>query len=149
MRRPVTGQLLASGERRLGFDLDVAESTGASLLLHVTNQNRHRASGAGDVVMMEQRQFGRRTAWKSARFMSPDGSSADCTVVEVSDGGARLQLRGVEPSTEFVLIVPEDDMAVRCLVVHRDKDHVGVRYLAMPQRLSRLLKGSGAGVRRR
>jgi hypothetical protein len=99
--------------------------------------------------MMEQRQFGRRTAWKSARFLSADGTSADCTIVEVSDGGARLQLRGMEPSQEFTLLIPEDDVAVRCAIIHRDKDQVGVRYLAMPQRLSRLLKGDGLRFRRK
>lgn len=91
--------------------------------------------------MIEQRQFGRRTAWKPARFMSTDGSSADCMVVELSDGGARLQLKGATPSEEFTLMIPEDDLAVRCATIHRDKDHVGARFLAMPQRLSRLLKG--------
>jgi hypothetical protein len=98
--------------------------------------------------MMDQRQFGRRTTYKSARFISADGSTATCTIVDASDGGARLQLRGQEPSQEFTLLIPEDDLAVRCLVIHRDKDQVGIRYLAMPQRLSRLLNGDALRFKR-
>lgn len=81
--------------------------------------------------------------------MSADGSSADCVVVEVSDGGARLQFRGKEPPEQFTLLIPEDDSAVRCSVIHRDKDHVGVRFLAMPQRLSRLLNGDAHRFKRK
>jgi hypothetical protein len=99
--------------------------------------------------MMDQRQFGRRTTYKSARFISTDGTFANCTIVDVSDGGARLQLRGTEPSQEFTLLIPEDDIAVRCGVIHREKDQVGVRYLAMPQRLSRLLNGDALKFKRK
>lgn len=81
--------------------------------------------------------------------MSADGTSADCMVVELSDGGARLQLRGPAPSGEFTLLIPGDDLAVRCAVIHHDKDHVGVRYLAMPQRLSRLLNGDALRFKRK
>jgi hypothetical protein len=102
----------------------------------------------GGAFMMEQRQFGRRTTWKSARIISTDGTFANCTIVDASNGGARLQLRGREPSQEFTLLIPDDDIAVRCVVIHRDKDQIGVKYLAMPQRLSRLLNGDALRIKK-
>ncbi len=113
-----------------------------------TESCKDRMGGCGGTFMMEQREFGRRRARKSARFLSADGSSASCAIVEMSDGGARLQLCGVAPSSEFTLLIPEDDIAVRCVVVHHADDELGVRYLAMPQRLSRLLTGSGSRFKR-
>lgn len=80
--------------------------------------------------------------------MSTDGTSASCTIIEMSEGGARLQLCGAEPSAEFTLLIPEDDIAVRCTAIHRSQNEIGVRFLAMPQRLSRLLNGTGLRFKR-
>jgi PilZ domain len=90
--------------------------------------------------MIERRKFGRRTVLKPALCIASDGGLTECTVVDQSDGGARVQLKSGEPSLEFTLFIPEDDFAVRCIIVHRREGQIGVKYLRLPTRITRALR---------
>lgn len=85
----------------------------------------------------DRRAFGRRSCLKNARIVLVSGLEIPCFVVNVSDGGALLQLkRGACEHHSFNLIIEEDDILVACEVAHRTNDRIGVRYLRMPRRLA-------------
>lgn len=94
------------------------------------------ASGA---VVDNRRRFGRRVTFKPAKIVLASGQSISCAVINVSEGGALIQLRGAECNEmEFQLLIMEDDMLVACRVAHRADGNIGVCYTRLPRRASRV-----------
>lgn len=86
-----------------------------------------------------RRKFGRRDTFKWAKLILPSGAVVPCAVINISEGGALVQLRGVEcHADEFQLLIMEDDILVACQVAHRANGNIGVRYVRSPRRASRV-----------
>lgn len=91
------------------------------------------------VSVVDRRRFGRRETFKAARIVVPVLPPVRCFVVNLSTGGALLQLKEDEVvRDEFKLIIEDDDIIVSCAVVHRSDARIGVRFTSSPRRASRL-----------
>ena len=88
-------------------------------------------------VGAERRQFGRRKTLKPAVINCADGSELRCTVVDISEGGAKIHLQDPAAAPErFELRIDVDNFAVRCRVVHRMEMHAGVKFVSAPYHAS-------------
>jgi hypothetical protein len=89
----------------------------------------------------DRRQFGRRPVFKPATIVQSGGQRTPATVLNVSDGGARLKIEKPElVETEFYLEIPEDDFIVRCRLLRLEDTVVAVQFIKAPRRLSWLNK---------
>lgn len=89
----------------------------------------------------EQRKFGRRTVFKPATIVFDDGRRMDGTLLDLSDGGAKIKVSAPDILTgEFFIEVPSDDFVVRCNLVHIEREIAGLRFVRPPRRLSWLKK---------
>jgi hypothetical protein len=69
----------------------------------------------------------RRKVLRGARTFWPNGDSAECTVYNVSETGAKLEISGHAPNA-FDLAVDGDPLRYSCLVVWRKAKFVGVKF---------------------
>lgn len=98
----------------------------------------------GKGAFQERRQFGRRSVLKHAIICDDEGGKRKCTVVDMSEGGARIKLDDVDKIPgEFLVEIPADDFVVRCRIVHRQPDSIGVEFARSPSRIS--WRGNRAG----
>lgn len=116
-------------------------------------QSRGRRGAAGGLKRFpsgrEKRRFGRRKIFKRAAFEPQDGVRLPCIMVDISQGGARIQFpEGTEVPGIFVLIIEEDDLCVACHVLHREGNRCGVKFAGSPRRLSWLKRGLDGGLKR-
>jgi hypothetical protein len=84
-----------------------------------------------------RRLFGRRTAFKSAAIAQAGGQRVSATVLDISDGGARIKI--ARPQTiekEFYLEIPEDDFIVKCRTAYVRETSIGATFIGSPRRLS-------------
>ena len=85
----------------------------------------------------ERRRFGRRSVFKMACLMQGLDEISSCIVVDISVGGARIQIdRPEELPGEFGLAIPEDDVLYDCRIVHRQPTSVGVVFTRSARKLS-------------
>jgi hypothetical protein len=89
----------------------------------------------------ERRRFGRRSTFKMAVIV--DGRDRQspiriqCIVVDISDGGARLQLDGFQAVPQYLeLIIEADDFSVQCEIAWSLENQMGVKFIRSPRRLS-------------
>jgi hypothetical protein len=88
-----------------------------------------------------RRQFGRRQAFKAATIVHADGQRLPATVIDLSEGGARIRVAQPEVvEKEFYLEIPGDDFIVKCRVIHIQEASVGAAFIRPPRRLSWLNK---------
>lgn len=69
----------------------------------------------------------RKKVLKAAKTYWPNGYSSECVVHDISETGARLELRGPVPNI-FDLVMDDDGWRRTCVVVWRRKLKVGVRF---------------------
>src|SRR5271163_2925716 len=69
----------------------------------------------------------RRKILKRGLTYWPNGDSSECTVYNLSETGAQLELRGLAPNL-FDLVVEGDRWRRRCSVVWRKANRVGVQF---------------------
>jgi hypothetical protein len=69
----------------------------------------------------------RRKILKRGLTFWPNGDSSECTVYNLSETGAQLELRGVAPNL-FDLVVEGDNWRRKCCVVWRKTNRVGVKF---------------------
>lgn len=86
--------------------------------------------------MIERRQFGRRKVCKQAKILSQDQTWLRCIVVDISEGGARIQLLEGAPTQLHTLVIPEDDAAFACEIANSTPNQIGVKFIALPQRIA-------------
>jgi hypothetical protein len=88
-------------------------------------------------VAKEQRKFGRRAVFKAAVLLLDSGDRIDCTLLDISDGGAKVRIANQEffPA-ELILEVPGDDLMVRCHVVYTEERVMGLQFIKPPRRIS-------------
>ena len=84
----------------------------------------------------ERREFGRRKAIKPARLIIANREAISATVVDISLGGARIQVRNVaDVPKQFDLEILEDGISISSEVVHLGSNFVGVRFTRLPRRI--------------
>jgi len=89
----------------------------------------------------EQRRFGRRSVFKAAVIEIDSGLRIEGTVLDLSDGGAKVRV--ADPAQligEFYLEIPADDLIIRCRLVYAEDGVVGVQFIKPPRRISWLKK---------
>jgi hypothetical protein len=84
----------------------------------------------------DQRKFGRRPVFKAAVIVFDDGQRLPCTVLDLSEGGAKLKTSAEPLNREFYLEIPEDDLVIRCQLAYVNNGVAGVKYTKPPRRLS-------------
>lgn len=102
--------------------------------------------------LRERREFGRRNVCKQAVAVLEDGTRIPGVVVDISVGGARIQVKDVTLLQPIFLIeIPDDDFVVKCEVVYYLENAAGLRFLESPSRLSwaqKSRKSSSISVRK-
>lgn len=89
---------------------------------------------------IERRRFGRRDVCKPAVILLADGERHRCMIANISEGGALLNPLEVRDFPDrFELVIPSDDVVVSCRVAHRTAGKIGVEYISLPRRASRVL----------
>ncbi len=89
----------------------------------------------------DQRKFGRRSVFKQAFIAFDDGRRVEGTVLDLSEGGAKIKVPDPEVlKGEFYLEIPGGDLIIRCRFVHVESGIVGLKYVKPPRRLSWLKK---------
>ena len=90
----------------------------------------------------DRRTTSRLAAMRDGQAFRPDGLAATVLIVDLSDGGARLRIRGGQVLPEdFVLADPATWLAHRARVVWRRDAEVGVR-LVKSQSLRGVIPGA-------
>jgi PilZ domain len=85
----------------------------------------------------DQRKFGRRPVFKAAVIVFDDGQRLPCTILDLSEGGAKVKTPTPESlKGEFYLEVPSDDLVIRCQLAYVEAGAAGVKYVKPPRRLS-------------
>jgi PilZ domain len=85
----------------------------------------------------EQRKFGRRPVFKAAVLALDSGERLPGTVLNLSEGGAKIKMAKPELlKGEFYLEIPGDDLIVKCSLIHIEGDVAGLQYIKPPRRLS-------------
>jgi hypothetical protein len=75
----------------------------------------------------DRRRLPRRKTWKNGRAFWSNGDSSECTVRNLSETGAQLELRGPLPN-RFDLLVEGDQWRRSCSVVWRKENRAGVKF---------------------
>jgi PilZ domain len=75
----------------------------------------------------DRRIAARKKILKPARTYWPNGDSSACTVYNLSDTGAKLELDGPVPQN-FELVIDGEDVSRTCVVVWRREKTVGIRF---------------------
>ena len=82
------------------------------------------------VQFVDRRKFGRKSVRIGARAIIANADATiDCTILDISESGARLELNNVDIITaRFKLYVPDIDYIHNCEVVWRNTDQLGVKF---------------------
>lgn len=85
---------------------------------------------AASTVAVDRRTSARTPVMREGQAFRPDGLSAPVLIVDLSEGGARVRVRGgMSLPADFVLVDPHTRLAHRAQVVWRKEAEVGVRLL--------------------
>jgi hypothetical protein len=80
---------------------------------------------------MDKRAFARRRVLKGGRITFNDGrSTIDCTVRDLSDGGAKLRVASVIGVPDHFRLVVTGGEIYECRVVHRKENELGVSFVS-------------------
>jgi len=83
------------------------------------------------VVTYEKRKHTRREIKRTVQAVTVDDSRApmDCTLIDISQSGARLNVPNAgELPSEFLLVI-SDDLQRWCRVVRRMRSDIGVKFI--------------------
>jgi hypothetical protein len=85
----------------------------------------------------ERRKFGRRGAFKKAFVILENGDRIAGFVTDLADEGARFR---PEHETDIqgplLLEILQDDFIVKCSIIHRFENTLGLKFLSSPRRIS-------------
>lgn len=88
---------------------------------------------------IDRRAFGRRKTYKPSIVETLDGQVIRCTVVDISDGGVRIQWPAEHSVPDlFTLVIPDDQIWVECELVHRLGSQFGARFVKSPMRITQV-----------
>jgi hypothetical protein len=87
-------------------------------------------------MLRERRKDHRYTVNRAAQFRTDIGAlPRDCMIADISTGGARLLIQGVDVPDQFYLLISGEDGAHReCRVVWRLGGEIGVAFVGAPLR---------------
>jgi PilZ domain len=86
-----------------------------------------RGQGIMDEPGSEKREARRHRVLKQGRLAFDNGGAVDCTVRNLSDTGARIEVISPVGLPEiFTLLIPADDFSRRCHAVWNDNKRIGV-----------------------
>lgn len=77
----------------------------------------------------ERREFDRRSAAVAAIVRMPDQSELDCKVLNISEGGALLEIDAAAAVPLQFTLCTDDGVLLACEVRHRSGSHVGVEFI--------------------
>jgi hypothetical protein len=80
----------------------------------------------------DRRGLPRRKIIKGGRAFWLNGDSSECTVYNLSEGGAHLEIRGPAPNA-FDLEIDGDQVRRSCSVIWRRGKRIGVKFQGAPQ----------------
>ena len=82
-----------------------------------------------------RRRSSRRHCFRAAKIQL-DAWTRDCLVIDISDGGVRLNAKGLDVPDEFVLLLSTDGVVREsmCKVAWRYGDEVGAKFVIAAQR---------------
>ena len=84
------------------------------------------------VVQLNERRKSSRVAVRlgAKAFVANSEQSIECTILDISETGARLELRDVDiiPS-RLILYIPEVDCTYNCEVAWRKKEQCGLKFI--------------------
>lgn len=89
------------------------------------------------VKSKERRRARRRLINRSAKIQVASGTlPRDCLITNISSGGVRLHVEGVEVPDNFVLVLSGDDLAKECnyRVVWRLGHEIGAQFVGLVRR---------------
>jgi hypothetical protein len=84
-----------------------------------------------------RRRSRRRHHYRAAKIQfGSDTSARDCLVINVSKGGVRLNVEGLDVPDEFLLCLSSDGIVQEstCKVAWRFGDEIGAKFIAVAQR---------------
>jgi hypothetical protein len=84
-----------------------------------------------------RRRSSRRHHFRAAKIqLGGDTLARDCLVINISKGGVRLNVEGLDVPDEFVLFLSNDGIVQEntCKVAWRFGDEVGAKFVAVAQR---------------
>jgi len=76
---------------------------------------------------VDRRGAPRRKVLRGARTFWPNGDSSECTVCNLSETGAQLELNGPAPNS-FEFVIEGEEWRRKCTVVWRKGNRVGVKF---------------------
>jgi hypothetical protein len=91
----------------------------------------------GAVKLKERRQARRRLINRVAKIQVASGTlPRDCLITNISTGGVRLHVEGVEIPDDFVLVLSGEDIAKECSyrVVWRLGHEIGAQFIGLVRR---------------
>lgn len=83
----------------------------------------------GHWPMTEKREAPRKRVLKGAKAILPGGGVIDCTIRNLSDTGAQLQVEPLAVPNTFELRIPGREGRLMVQVVWRKSGAIGVRFL--------------------
>jgi hypothetical protein len=89
------------------------------------------------VTSKEKRRAPRRLINRVAKIQVGSGTlPRDCLITNISTGGVRLHVEGIEVPDDFVLVLSGDDVAKECKyrVVWRLGREIGAQFISLVQR---------------
>jgi hypothetical protein len=91
----------------------------------------------GTIVHTLRRRSSRRRYYHATKIqLGADTPARDCLVINISKGGVRLNVEGLDVPDEFVLFLSSDGIVqeTTCKVVWRFGDEVGAKFVAIVRR---------------
>jgi PilZ domain len=90
---------------------------------------RDRAAGEFEDrrKISDRRSSSRKRMVKAARTYWPNGDSSECTVLNLSETGAKLELHGPVPQ-KFEIVIDGEGLRRPCVVVWRREKTVGIKF---------------------
>jgi hypothetical protein len=90
--------------------------------------------GVADANMAERRVFGRRAMFRQATAVDLGGARWPCVVVDKSETGAQLKVKGrFDFPDTFKLVIEDDNQVVQCNVVRQTAEFIGVEFARPPK----------------
>ena len=84
-----------------------------------------------------RRRSSRRYHYRAGKIqLEGDALAHDCFVINISDGGVRLNVEGLDIPAEFVLLLDNDGIIQKCTckVAWRFGDEIGAKFVAAVRR---------------
>jgi PilZ domain-containing protein len=115
-------------ERELGMQDARTKSPVDTGLIELPELDDRRSFSERRMAASDRRDTPRRKMLKVGRTYWANGDSIECSVRNLSESGAQLQVRGTIPNI-FDLVIGDDQFRRSCCVVWRNAERVGVRFI--------------------